>query len=304
MSWASEDAGTAFPYDVVRFRPERNGTLDTLRWAKKRHGVPLLVEVDVTPARDAIRALGTEPGQRLSFTAWVIHCVARAAAEHPRVHSVRRGRRRLVVFREVDVAVLVERPLGEETLPMPFVVRNADAKSARMIHDEVRAAQAAVVPEGAGAVNAGPAPWVQALFFRLPTWSRDLLYWRWLMRSPSRIQRTMGTVVVTATGMAAPGVLAWGVPVSIHPLAVGIGGIARRSTDTGPAEVLALSIVFDHAVTDGAAVGRFVARLCELMTTGHGLPTGPGVTVGQASPDRVVQAFHGDDRQVTDGPPS
>lgn len=40
------------PYDLVRFRPERNGTLDTLRWARKRHGVPLLVEVDVTRARD------------------------------------------------------------------------------------------------------------------------------------------------------------------------------------------------------------------------------------------------------------
>lgn len=274
MSWASDRARDVGPHEVIPFRPERNGTLDTLRWAKKRHGVPLLVEVDVTRAREAIRAVGTEPGQRLSFTAWVIHCVARAAAEHPRVHAVRRGRRGLVLFREVDVAVLVERTLGDETLPMPFVVRSADTKSVRTIHDEVRAAQAAKVPDGAGAVDTGPAPWLQSLFFRLPTWARDLLFWRWLMRSPTRIKTTMGTVVVTATGMAAPGVLAWGIPLSIHPLAIGIGGITERSMATGPAEVLALSIVFDHAVTDGAPVARFVARLHELMGAGYGLTTG------------------------------
>jgi len=279
MSWASDRTGDIGPHEVVPFRPERNGTLDTLRWAKKRHCVPLLVEVDVTRAREAIRDLGTRSGQRLSFTAWVIHCIARAAAEHPRVHAVRRGRRGLVLFREVDVAVLVERRLDDETLPMPFVVRNAEAKSARAIHDEVRAAQAAVVAAGAGALATGPAPWLQRLFFRLPAWARDLLFWRWLVRSPTRIKGTMGTVVVTATGMAAPGVFAWGIPLGIHPLAIGIGGIVERSTATGPAEVLALSVVFDHAVTDGAPVGRFVARLHELMTTAYGLTTGPHVTM-------------------------
>jgi len=104
------------------------------------------------------------------------------------------------------------------------------------------------------------------LFFCLPGWVRDLLFWRWLFRSPARLKRTMGTVVVTATGMAAPGVLAWGIPVSAHPLAIGIGGIAQRSTAGGQAEVLGLTVVFDHAVTDGAPVGRFIHLLHQLIT--------------------------------------
>lgn len=265
-------------YDVVPFRPERNATLDTLRWARKRHGVPLLLEVDVTAARAAIREFRNRTGKGLGFTAWVVGCVARAVAEHPGVHAVRRGRRRMVLFREVDVAVLVERRIGtdgpaarRETLPMPVVVRNANTKTAWQIHDEIRAAQARQLDAGAASIERGPLQWLQPLFFRMPGWLRDFLFWRWLLRSPARIKRTMGTVVVTSTGMAAPGVLAWGIPLAIHPLALGVGGIAERTTATGTAEILALSVVFDHAVTDGAPVGRFVRRLHELMSGVDGI---------------------------------
>jgi pyruvate/2-oxoglutarate dehydrogenase complex dihydrolipoamide acyltransferase (E2) component len=262
-----------------------------LRWARKRHGVPLLVEVDVTAARAAIREFRSRTGRALGFTAWVVGCVARAAAEHPRVHAVRLGRRRMVLFREVDVAVLIERGLetegpeaSAETLPMPVVVRNANTKTAWEIHDEIRAAQAREVAAGAASIERGPQQWLQPLFFRLPAWVRDLVFWRWLIRSPSRIKRTMGTVVVTSTGMAAPGVLAWGIPLGIHPLAIGVGGIARRPTGTGTAEVLALSVVFDHAVTDGAPVGRFIRRLHQLMSRAEGIgEAGPGEP--RAAPD-------------------
>ena len=263
------------PFQVVPFRPERNATVDTLRWAKKRHTIPMLLEVDVTAARKAIRTFRKSTGQGLSFTAWVIRCVARAASEHPRVHAARRGSRHLVVFGDVDVAVLVEREISGggsgETLPMPVVVRRAEAKSAPDIHEEIRAAQEAEVADGSSSIEDTVPSWVQAAFFRLPAWLRDLLYWRWLLRSPTRRKATMGTVVVTSVGMAAPGVLAWGVPLSLHPLAVAVGGIARHPGPNGDRETLALTVVFDHEVTDGAPVGRFVRRLQELLTGADGL---------------------------------
>ena len=262
-------------YRVVPFRPERNATLDTLRWAKKRLTIPMLLEVDVTEARASVREFRRTTGTGLSFTAWVVGCVARAAAEHPRVHAIRRGKRELVVFHQVDVAVLVERELdgaeAPETLPMPVVIRNADQKAPADIHEEIRRAQDVRVSPGSSSIDSAIPAWVQSLFFRLPAWVRDLVFWRWLMRSPTRMRRTMGTVVVTAAGMAAPGVLAWGIPLSLHPLAVSIGGIARRSRQEGEREVLALTIVFDHAVTDGAPVARFVHRLQELMTRADAL---------------------------------
>ena len=270
------DSSPVGPHRTVPFRPERVATLDWLRLADRhRHPIPILLEVDVTDARSAIRDHRRRTGQGLSFTAWVVSCVARAAAEHPRVHAVRKGKRRLVVFDEVDVSVLAEKPLsgeaGEEaeTLPMPFVVRSAHRKPPAEIHHEIRAAQAAEVAEGSASIARAPSARLQAIFFRLPAWLRDLLYWRWLVRSPARIKKTMGTVVVTSTGMASPGVLAWGIPAGLHPLAIGVGGIGRRTTPDGDRDVLALTIVFDHAVTDGAPVGRFAARLHELMTSGE-----------------------------------
>jgi hypothetical protein len=262
------DARQVGPHQIVPFRPERNATLDTLRWAKRRLDVTTLVEADVTVARQAIRAYRKRTGQGLSFTAWVVWCVARAAAEHPRVHAVRRGRRELVLFQEVDVAVVIERGIGDagETLPMPYVVRRANGKSPSEIHAEIRQAQEAALAPGAAGLGTGPSPRLQSIFFRLPAFVRDLVFWRWLLRSPALVKRTMGTVVVTAAGMAVPGVLAWGIPRSLHPLAIGVGGMAQRNTPGGPVDVLALSIVFDHAVTDGAPVGRFVRRLIELLT--------------------------------------
>jgi pyruvate/2-oxoglutarate dehydrogenase complex dihydrolipoamide acyltransferase (E2) component len=273
---------------VVAFRAERNGTLDTLRWAKKRHQIPILLEVDVTEARRALHAYGDGSDVRPSFTAWVISCVARAAAEHPRVHSVRHRRRGLVLFDEVDVAVLVERTLeggaDPERLPMPSVIRRADQKSPTEIGAEIRRAREAKITPGSSSIERSVSPRLQALFFRAPAWLRDLLFWRWLVRSPFRIKRTMGTVVVTSVGMAVPGVLAWGIPMSVHPLAVGVGGIARRSDGTEERELLGLTVVFDHEVVDGAPVGRFVHRLHQLMSSCEGLATELHVTHTKADP--------------------
>lgn len=123
------DPDSVGPYRVIPFLPERNATLDTLRWAKRRLQIPVLLEIDVTSARKAIRSFRSRTGQGLSFTAWVVTCVARAAAEHPRVHAVRQGRRRLVVFGEVDVAHHVtvgdEAPAEARSSALRFHVRRS-----------------------------------------------------------------------------------------------------------------------------------------------------------------------------------
>ncbi len=284
------EADPVGPHRVVPFLPERNATLDTLRWAKRRLQIPVLLEIDVTSARRAIRAFRNRTGHGLSLTAWVVTCVARAAAEHPRVHAVRWGKRSLVVFGDVDVAVLVERTVGKgsrrETLPMPTVIRRANEKGPSEIHEEIRRAQAAEVSPGSSSLQRVAPPGLQALFFRLPAWLRDALFWRWLLRSPMRIKRTMGTVVVSAAGMTAPGTLSWGVPLSIHPLAIAVGGITQRHSEGGKTDMLALTVAFDHAVTDGAPVGRFIRRLTELLTRVEELEAADSTSRPDRSPEK------------------
>lgn len=257
-------------YDLIPLRLERTATIDTVRWARKRFAIPVLLEVDVTAARAAIRSQRRESGRGLSLTAWIIACTARAAAEHPHVHALRQGKRHMAVFQQVDVAVVVERAVDgdgrRETVPMPVVVRDAATKTPQAISEEIKRAQTVSVPAGAASIEHRSRSWLQSAFFRgLPSWLRDLLFWRWLYGNAERISRTMGTVMVTSVGMTVPGVLAWGIPLSVHPLAVSVGGITRRATPTGESEILALTLVFDHAVTDGAPFGRFVRRLHELL---------------------------------------
>ena len=65
---------------------------DTMRLGRARNHVPVLLEVDVTEARAALGRRKQQGGPDVSFTAWVVKCIAQAASEHRRVHAVR-GRR-------------------------------------------------------------------------------------------------------------------------------------------------------------------------------------------------------------------
>jgi pyruvate/2-oxoglutarate dehydrogenase complex dihydrolipoamide acyltransferase (E2) component len=89
------------------------------------------------------------------------------------------------------------------------------------------------------------------------------------------MKRMMGTVSVTAIGMVGHGGIGWGIPIGIHPLLIAVGGISPRSLVVGErlvmGEHLGLTVLFDHDVTDGAPVARFIGRLQELMEPGHGV---------------------------------
>jgi hypothetical protein len=134
------------PYPLAR-----TAGIDLFRLAKGKHDVPVLLEIDVTAARAAVRR-HTQEGDDLSFTAWVMKCVAQAAGEYRRVHALRQGHRKLVVFEDVDMALAVYRRLADdetdERLPMPFVLRKANEKSVATISAEVRRAQSLPLAPG------------------------------------------------------------------------------------------------------------------------------------------------------------
>jgi len=191
-------------FHMLPYPLERTAGLDLFRHAKSKHYVPVLLDTDVTAARAAIGRRRRE-GDDLSLTAWVVKCVAQAAGEHRRVHAVRRGHRRLVVFDDVDVALAVYRRLADdesdERMPMPFVLRRANEKDVGAISAEVRRAQK--LPLGPRqqwleARGFAPPSWLLPLAFRTPAVLRRWLYWDRLLRSPRRIKETMGTVMVTS----------------------------------------------------------------------------------------------------------
>ena len=266
-------------FETRNFPSFRNPTIDTLNWGRHRHHIPILVEIDVTEARSAIHSLRVKTGKGISFTGWIIKCLAQAVSEHKYVHALRNGKRQIVIFDDVDVSMIIERTVAGEKLPMPYIIRKANQKPLAEIHAEIRAAQISPVSAGTVQIESPQATWMMNIFTILPQFLRDLLFWQPLFRDPFRIKRMMGTVSVTAVGMFGGGGMSWGIPIGIHPLLIAVGGIAKRPGVIDERitirEYVGMTVMFDHDVTDGAPVARFMRRLQELMSSGYGLETAP-----------------------------
>ncbi|WP_205625977.1 2-oxo acid dehydrogenase subunit E2 [Halorubrum tropicale] len=150
------------------FPTRRQGTVDYMRTAGRRSNVHGLIEVDVTEARRRIAAIGSETGELLSFTAFLVACLASAIDDHPHVNAYRDWRGRVHVFEGVDVNVLVETTIRGEQMGVSHVIRKANERSVRSIHDEIRAAQEA--PDLTDLSR-----WAE-LAFRLPGFVRRLVW--------------------------------------------------------------------------------------------------------------------------------
>ena len=262
------------------FPPSRTATVDTVHIGKTRHHVPVLLEVDVTRAREVIAARKKEAGEEISFAGWATKCLAQAASEHKRMHALRKGRGKLVLFDDVDVAMTIYREYtgddAGERLPMPVVIRRANEKAVGEISAEVRAAQTLSLEPGQQWLRpegGAPDPWLWRLFAALPWPARKWLVWKPLLGDPYRVKRTMGTVLVTSAALS--GSPAWAIPIGIHPLIVALGSISRKPAlveeRIEPRDMLSLSVLFDHDVVDGLPVARFVRRLTGLLEGAFGL---------------------------------
>jgi pyruvate/2-oxoglutarate dehydrogenase complex dihydrolipoamide acyltransferase (E2) component len=268
-------------YQVRRFPAFRNPTLDTLDLGMKKHHIPALFEVDVTGAREYLRAFKARTGHGLSFTAWVMACIGQAVSEHKHVQAMRKGKRSLILFDDVDISTVVERSVGHsdgtsETLPMPYVVRRANEKTVYQIHDEIRTAQAESLGKGEVQLGARRNARLAGAFNSMPRFVRNLLVWRRLTHNPFFAKKSMGTVVVTSVGnVGKSSGYAWAIPIGIHPLLIALGSIARKPGIVGEEirirEYLSMTVLFDHDVTDGSPVVRFIQRLSELLEGGYGL---------------------------------
>jgi pyruvate/2-oxoglutarate dehydrogenase complex dihydrolipoamide acyltransferase (E2) component len=242
--------------------------VDWLGIVHRRHIVHALVEVDVTEARRLIHAFRAHTGRPLSFTAFATACLAKAIDEHKEMHALRKGRRRLVVFEDVDIALAVEHELDGEKIPLGFVIRAANRKSAAEIDREIRDAQT-----GGSAEYRTIVRWLP-YWLHLPGPFRQVL-WERVLGSPRLRKRIRGTAAISALSMfgSASG---WGIPMVDYTLALTLGGVAEKPAvvhgEVAVREILCLTISVDHDLVDGAPATRFIRRLMTLIEDAHGLP--------------------------------
>lgn len=263
----SYSSGNHNPSRLIPFPWVRVPILDSLRIAHRKPLMIALAEVDVTDAHQTLQAHRRATGESLSFTAFIIGCVAQAVDEYKMMQAYQRGSKHLILFDEVDVCTLIEHGGDDERQATPYVIRAANRKTFRDIHQEIRTAQAA----GIGGV------WEmrgRRLYPHLPRVLRRAFWWAF-SRSPRLKQRVGGTIQVSAVGMFGEGTI-WGIaPTTDYTLMVVLGSIAEKpGVVDGRIEVrryLCLTVSADHNVVDGAPFARFIQRLKELIEGGYGL---------------------------------
>lgn len=259
-------------YHVTDLAPGRRVWLNTLDMAWLPHTVYGLLEVDVTVARQAIAAYKARTGEALSFTGFLVFCLARAVDEDKSVQSYLKGRKQLVTFDDVDVGIMVEGHVGDRRALMGHVIHAANRKTYLDIHREIRAVQSTPAPANRG----------------MPNWYRSAMLLPWplsglfksvfgavMSRNPALAVSMAGTVGVSSVGMFGGGHSGWGLTPSSQTLSLVVGGASWKPLvvegRVEPREVLNLTLAFNHDIIDGAPATRFTRRLVELIESGYGL---------------------------------
>jgi pyruvate/2-oxoglutarate dehydrogenase complex dihydrolipoamide acyltransferase (E2) component len=280
--------------------PKMRRLLSTmLRTVQRKHMMHGLVEMDVTKAHQYMREYKTRTGESLSFTAFIVACLAHAVDENKSVHAYRKGSSQLVLFDDVDVTVQVERKADGQkksvsstlaTLSFqkpghtdvedhqknrvdtmfPHIIRAANKKTFWEIHREIRAAQEEKVET---TMKFKALKWTASLptFMLVFIW---LLLWWMICRYPRLQKKYGGTVGITAVGMFGRG-SGWGIPTAAHTLDITLGGIGEKAVRVDGQlefrEYLSMTISMDHDIIDGAPATRFALRLKDLIESCYGL---------------------------------
>ncbi|PKL92257.1 MAG: dehydrogenase [Candidatus Goldiibacteriota bacterium HGW-Goldbacteria-1] len=260
-------------YDVEKFPESRLATVDIGKVGLQKHHIKAFIELDVTDARKMIREK-KKISHEISFNSWLIKCISMAAKECPQIHGMRKGKREVVVFKDVDISIVVEREVNGKKVPLPYVIRKTNEKSISEIYREIKsAAEQAIENEGDNVLGERRQAVLMKLYYFMPGFVRKMI-WQIIIKNPFIAKKNMGTVAVTPVGMMGK-INGWVMPVSVHPLCFAVGSIVKKpgvaDNKISIREYLYLTALVDHDVIDGAPAVRVLSKLTKMVEKGEGL---------------------------------
>lgn len=257
----------AASYKTYPFPLQRRIIADTVRMARRKNLMYGLFEVNVTHARQLIHEHRARTGEGLSFTAFVIACLGRAIEEYKEVQGCLNAWNQVVVFDDVDVATMIEIEFEGRKFPLAHVIRGANWRTLREIHDEIRGIQA----DPQAGMHASNTPFLR-YFLLLPAFLRDVFY-AVLLRSPKLMKRTIGTVQLST--VAGFGHAGWAVSPSVYNVGLFLGGVAEKPVvvngEVAIQQMMSVTLCLNHDIVDGVPAARFMRRLVALIESGDGL---------------------------------
>ena len=187
-------------YRIENFPTSRLATIDIGAASKMKHHIKALIELDVTEARKMIREKKKQ-SRNISFNSWLIKCISKTVEEFKDIHGIRKGKRKIVLFDDVDISIMIEREIQGEKVPLPYVIRKTNEKSISEICEEIKVGKDQTInDEGNYVLGEKKNEYLMKLYYPMPGFARKML-WRKIIRSPFFTKQNMGTVIITSVGM-------------------------------------------------------------------------------------------------------
>ncbi len=258
---------------ILTFPRTRMAALDVMELGRKKHHLKVLLELDVTDSRAALKECLRKTGVKLSFTAWLIKTISATIEECQSAHAYLLTKRKSVIFNDIDISIVVERIYDGQPVPLPYMIRRSNEKSLRHIHDEIQTAKTQDISKKDVVLGDRHYRLATELYFFMPGFLRRLM-WRFILKHPNIAKKGMGSVMLTSIGMNGR-INGWFIHGSIHPLSFGVSSIIPKpwvvDGEITVREILNMTILIDHDVMDGAPMARFIDRLSQHIESAFGL---------------------------------
>jgi pyruvate/2-oxoglutarate dehydrogenase complex dihydrolipoamide acyltransferase (E2) component len=229
---------------------------------REKNAIHGLTEVDITIPRKLIKAHFEKTGEKLSFTAYIVTCLAHVLKDHPVLNSFIKGRKHIILS-DVTISVLIEREISGEKVPEPLGIKAAQRKTYSQINKEIKEAKLQQTEKigslsGQTWIRFIPSPFLR-LFIRFADKSIFMA-------------KKYGKVAVTSVGMYSKDPI-WFIPHGTTTVLITVGSINNKVVEIDKQfvshEHLCLTVSFDHDIVDGAPASRFMNQLTETIKSGN-----------------------------------
>jgi pyruvate/2-oxoglutarate dehydrogenase complex dihydrolipoamide acyltransferase (E2) component len=259
------------PYQYQNIPRSRIATFDISSIGASKHHVTALLEFDVTDSRGKLKDL-RKSGLNISFNAWLIKVISVVLQKHPEASAYLYSKKKLIIFNDINVSMLVEKTIGDNKVPIPMVIERADKKSPLEITREIENAKDQEL-SGRDVVLKKRTAAYQNLYYHLPGFLRRAV-WRMILKNPRFAYKKMGNTVVTSLGMMGR-INGWFIHRSIHPVSFGVGSVLKKpkvvDNEIKIRDILNMTVLIDHDVIDGAPMVRFLNDLTRAIENGQGM---------------------------------
>jgi pyruvate/2-oxoglutarate dehydrogenase complex dihydrolipoamide acyltransferase (E2) component len=258
--------------EIIQFPRSRVATFDIGAVGKSKHYVYALLELNVSATRTKIRKARNIDSTKISFTGWLLKAIGETIKQQKEVAAFRYGRRKLMIFDDIDISIVVEKDLDGYKVPIPLVIRKINEKTISDITNEIENAKTEKFSDKRIVLSQKTNVFERS-YYSLPGMIRRMI-WRFMLSRPRVAFKKMGNVAVSSVGMIGR-INGWFIQTSVHPLSFGIGSITKKAVVVGEeiriGEILHMTVLVDHNAVDGAPMARFINSLTENIEGGIGL---------------------------------